>query len=81
MNVRRKNIPLVNCPFIFNIKPRNNSVVYHELKHGDIRSLVTSDYDHSKLTRIFIHGFMMNGYDDDRVLQLRDGKFLFSFKY
>lgn len=55
---------------------RKNSSDYHELKLGNVDSLLSSDYDHSKVTRIFIHGFMMNGYDDDRVLQLRDGKLI-----
>jgi hypothetical protein len=57
----------------FNLWTRNNPVTLQELFIGDAASLAASNFDISKPTKIFAHGWRMNGYDNNAVFSLRDG--------
>ena len=43
------------------------------LELNDTNGLKSSFYDHSKPTRIFAHGYTMNGYDNQVVLDMKQG--------
>jgi len=51
---------------------RYHPTEYKELEIGDAAILNEARYDISLPTMIFIHGFLMNGHDDEKVLQMRD---------
>nr|CAH0104972.1 unnamed protein product [Daphnia galeata] len=57
----------------FNLWTRNNPVTLQELFIGDAASLAASNFDTSKPTKVFAHGWRMNGYDNNAVFSLRDG--------
>ncbi|EFX89463.1 hypothetical protein DAPPUDRAFT_303060 [Daphnia pulex] len=56
----------------FNLWTRNNPVTLQELFIGDATSLAASNFDSSKPTKVFAHGWRMNGYDNNAVFSLRD---------
>lgn len=56
---------------------RENPVNLQELFTNDVVLLNASFFDVSKQTYIFIHGWRMNGYDNEAVLLIRDGILLF----
>lgn len=53
---------------------RQNPITLQELFINDVDVLSGSNYDSSKPTKIFAHGWRMNGYDNEAVLGIRDGK-------
>ena len=64
----------------FNLWTRNNPVTLQELFIGDAASLAASNFDTSKPTKVFAHGWRMNGYDNNAVFSLRDGMISYSFQ-
>lgn len=56
----------------FNLWTRENPTYLQELFTTDAVSLNGSFFDASKQTYIFIHGWRMNGYDNEAVLLIRD---------
>lgn len=56
----------------FNLWTRNNPTSLQELFIGDIATLAESNFDTSKPTKVFAHGWRMNGYDNDAVINLRN---------
>ena len=57
----------------FNLWTRINPITLQELFIGDAVSLAASNFDSSKPTKVFAHGWRMNGYDNNAVFSLRDG--------
>ena len=53
---------------------RQRPTKLYQLKTGDETNLKESGYDKTLPTKIFAHGFEMNGYDNEEVLKVRDGK-------
>jgi len=51
---------------------RVNPVTYKELEIGDAAIANEARYDISLPTVIFIHGFLMNGRNDEQILKMRD---------
>lgn len=64
----------------FNLWTRNNPVTLQELFIGDAASLAASNFDASKPTKVFAHGWRMNGYDNNAVFSLRDRMISYSFQ-
>jgi len=51
---------------------RQNQKSLTELKTGNVTNLKESGYNKNLPTKIFAHGFQMNGYDNKEVLLIRD---------
>jgi len=51
---------------------RQRPTKLYQLKTGDETNLKESGYDKTLPTKIFAHGFEMNGYDNEEVLKVRD---------
>ena len=55
---------------------RKNPTVFQELFINNPAVLAASNYDNTKPTKIFVHGWRMNGYDNQAVLAIRDGNLI-----
>ena len=60
----------------FNLWTRSNPILLQEVINGNALSLTSSNFDATKPTKIFAHGWLMNGYNDATVLNMRDGNSL-----
>lgn len=60
----------------FNLWTRSNPILLQEIINGNSLSLSSSNFDASKPTKIFAHGWLMNGYNNPTVLAMRDGMLL-----
>merc|ERR1711911_284587 len=52
---------------------RQNRDDFKQLTTGDVSSLTESEFNSNLPTKIYIHGFVMNGYSHPQVLTMRDG--------
>ena len=53
---------------------RQNPTTLQELFINNTDILAASNFDSSKPTKVFAHGWRMNGYDNEAVLNIRDGR-------
>lgn len=54
---------------------RNNQLVFQELINGNGLNLATSNFDQNKPTKIFAHGWLMDGHSNPTVIDMKNGKF------
>jgi hypothetical protein len=57
----------------FNLWTRSNQLVYQELINGNALNLASSNFDKTKPTKIFAHGWLMDGYSDGTVIAMKNG--------
>jgi hypothetical protein len=57
----------------FNLWTRSNQLSYQELINGNALNLAASNFDVTKPTKIFAHGWLMNGYNDGTVIAMKNG--------
>ncbi|EFX89464.1 hypothetical protein DAPPUDRAFT_303061 [Daphnia pulex] len=56
----------------FNLWTRSNQLVYQELINGNALNLATSNFDVAKPTKIFAHGWLMDGHSDGTVIAMKN---------
>uniref|UniRef100_A0A0P6G748 Pancreatic triacylglycerol lipase n=1 Tax=Daphnia magna TaxID=35525 RepID=A0A0P6G748_9CRUS len=56
----------------FNLWTRNNQLVFQELINGNGLNLATSNFDQNKPTKIFAHGWLMDGHSNPTVIDMKN---------
>jgi hypothetical protein len=62
----------------FNLWTRSNQLLFQELINGNALSLASSNFDKTKPTKIFAHGWLMDGHSDATVIAMKTGMTYFA---
>jgi len=56
----------------FNLWTRSNQLLFQELLNGNALNLAASNFDKTKPTKIFAHGWLMDGHSDATVIAMKN---------
>lgn len=57
----------------FNLWTRSNQLLFQELINGNALNLAASNFDVTKPTKIFAHGWLMDGHSNPTVIAMKNG--------
>lgn len=73
--INEKSVNMIDNGDLFILVFRKNPFVRETLLTGDVALLSKSNFNASNPTKVFIHGWNMNGHNHTTLINLKNGKF------